>query len=114
MKVGGSTEVAHGEEALKKCRFLLAVGTKKIIDATKAYYVIGSDVKGSMGAEPIPFGDKATAEKFSKGHHGKKVSAYKDVVITDVKPKKKKMLKMKHEKHHPNDGHDHGSGSAHK
>jgi nitrous oxide reductase accessory protein NosL len=53
--------------------------TQKTIDAKKAYYVIGSDVYGPMGAELIPFGSKESAETFMFDHKGKKVIFFKDI-----------------------------------
>ena len=45
------------------------------IDATEAYYVIGSDRAGGMGAaEAVPFGDIASAETFQNRHGGRVVS----------------------------------------
>jgi nitrous oxide reductase accessory protein NosL len=53
--------------------------TQKAIDATKAYYVMGSDVYGPMGAELIPFGSKESAETFMFDHRGKKIVFFKDI-----------------------------------
>jgi len=44
--------------------------TQKAIDATKAYYVIGSTVYGPMGHELIPFVDLKSAKVFKKDHDG--------------------------------------------
>lgn len=45
------------------------------IDATEAYYVIGSGRAGGMGAaEAVPFGDIARAETFQNQHGGRVVS----------------------------------------
>ena len=52
---------------------------QKAIDATKAYYVVGSDVYGPMGAELIPFVSKESAETFMFDHKGKKVIFFKDI-----------------------------------
>ncbi len=70
---------------------------KTFIDATKAYYVLGSNVTSGMGPEPIPFSTREAAEKFKAEHSGKAVLAYGEVTLDHVKPKKK-MLKMEHEK----------------
>jgi copper chaperone NosL len=49
-------------------------GTKNWIDAKKAYYVIGSRLKGGMGAdETIPFSGKGAAEQFTAGNGGRVV-----------------------------------------
>ncbi|MDA8100909.1 MAG: nitrous oxide reductase accessory protein NosL [Nitrospiraceae bacterium] len=47
--------------------------TKKEIDAKKAFYVIGSDVFGPMGNEPIPFTTEADAKQFLREHKGRKI-----------------------------------------
>ncbi len=45
------------------------------IDARRAWYVIGSDKRGGMGApEAIPFKTKAAAETFAAAHGGRVVS----------------------------------------
>ena len=48
-------------------------------DAFGAYYVIWSNVYGPMGHEPIPFAQKADAQKFLKEHKGKKIVRFQDV-----------------------------------
>jgi copper chaperone NosL len=53
--------------------------SKTSIDALRAYFVIGSDVYGPMGHEPIPFEKKADARKFLKRHKGKKILSFKDI-----------------------------------
>jgi nitrous oxide reductase accessory protein NosL len=53
----------------------------KFIDADKAFYVVGSEIKGTMtGVSKYAFGSKKDAETFAKQHGGKVVSyeeAYK-------------------------------------
>jgi copper chaperone NosL len=71
-------------------------GTKKFIDAKKAFFVTGTGFTGGMGSEVIPVGTMETAEKLKTGHQGKSVVAYAEVKPDDVKSEKK-MLKMKHE-----------------
>jgi nitrous oxide reductase accessory protein NosL len=88
-----------------KAIYVTDYSTKKVIDAKKSYYVIGSDVTGAMGKAPIPFADQAAAEKFSKEQNGEKVVSFEELSLEDVAPKRK-MLKMKH-------GHG-GSGSKSK
>ncbi len=52
-----------------------APGDDNWIDAHQAWYVIGSDQRGGMGApEAIPFGTKAAAEAFAAAHGGRVVS----------------------------------------
>ncbi|HTR37542.1 MAG TPA: nitrous oxide reductase accessory protein NosL [Bryobacteraceae bacterium] len=49
------------------------------IDATKAFYVIGSDVMGPMGHELVPLGNKADAEEFQRDHRGKRILRYDEI-----------------------------------
>jgi len=47
--------------------------TQKVIDATKAYFVIGSDIYGPMGNELITFSDEKSAKIFYLDHRGTKI-----------------------------------------
>jgi copper chaperone NosL len=76
-----------------KNMFVTEHGTKKVMDAKQAFFVIGSEVQAGMGAEVIPFSKKEDAEKFSSENKGKRVAAYAEVTHDDVKSQKK-MLKM--------------------
>lgn len=58
--------------------------SQKAIDATKAYYVIGSDVYGPMGDELIPFKRLEEAKTFSMDHRGKKIVEFDDIVEEDI------------------------------
>ena len=49
------------------------------IDATKAFYVMGSDVMGPMGHELTAFAARADADEFLKEHKGKRILAYGEV-----------------------------------
>ena len=51
----------------------------KIIDAGKAFFVIGSDVYGPMGSELIPFVSESDAEGFKKDHEGKRILRFEDI-----------------------------------
>lgn len=53
------------------------------IDARKAYYVLGSTKRGSMGPTIASFADKASAEKFA-GQHGGKVHVFGDITADMV------------------------------
>lgn len=50
------------------------------IDGRKAWYVTGSDVKGPMGPELVPFEKEADARAFLKDHKGKKVLTFESVI----------------------------------
>lgn len=54
-------------------------GTTNWVDARKAFFVIGSRMKGGMGAdEAVPFSDKEAAERFAS-QNGGRVMAFADV-----------------------------------
>jgi len=53
--------------------------TTKTLDATKAYFVIGSDVYGPMGNELIAFATQESAQKFLLDHKGKKIIRFHDI-----------------------------------
>ena len=59
--------------------------TLSVIDARKAFYVIGSDVLGPMGRELVAFRSEADAKAFLKDHGGKKVLQFKDVTPEAMK-----------------------------
>ncbi len=58
--------------------------SQKAIDATKAYFVIGSDVYGPMGDELIPFKELEDAKTFSMDHRGIKIVKFEDIVEREV------------------------------
>jgi len=49
------------------------------IDGRKAFYVIGSDVRGPMGKELVPFAKKSDADGFLKDDKGKKVLRFDEI-----------------------------------
>jgi len=53
--------------------------TQKTIDATKAFYVIGSDAYGPMGNELIGFKDERDAKTFYMDHRGTKVLKFDEI-----------------------------------
>jgi nitrous oxide reductase accessory protein NosL len=50
--------------------------TQKGIDATKAYFVIGSNILGPMGNELIPFKTLKEAKSFQKDHFGREIKEF--------------------------------------
>jgi nitrous oxide reductase accessory protein NosL len=52
-------------------QFVTDFTTKKVIDLSKAFLVLGSNVKGPMGYELIPFSGKEDAAKFAAENQGK-------------------------------------------
>ena len=53
--------------------------TQKTIDASKAFYVIGSDIYGPMGHELIGFKDEVDAKTFYMDHRGTKIIRFEDI-----------------------------------
>jgi nitrous oxide reductase accessory protein NosL len=49
------------------------------IDATDAYYVLGSDVLGPMGHELVPHDTEAEAREFMGDHNGRRVLRFREV-----------------------------------
>lgn len=55
----------------------------ELVPAREAWYVIGSDVFGPMGAELVPFASRQDADTFLVDHHGRSVVSF-DQVTPDV------------------------------
>ena len=51
----------------------------RMIDARKAFFIIGSDVYGPMGHELIPFASKEDARSFMIDHKGKKILRFEAI-----------------------------------
>jgi nitrous oxide reductase accessory protein NosL len=51
------------------------------IDATKALYVIGSDVLGPMGHDLIPHPDEYDAKEFSRDHLGRRTLTFDEITM---------------------------------
>lgn len=51
----------------------------ELIDARKAFFVIGSDVYGPMGRELIPFATEEDAKIFMKDHKGRKILRFAEI-----------------------------------
>ena len=58
--------------------------TTRRIDGTTAFYVVGSDVTGPMGAELVPLATREEAETFSADHGGEGVLTFDDVDPEDI------------------------------
>jgi len=58
--------------------------SQKTIDATKAYYVIGSDVYGPMGNELIPFKKLLDAKTFYMDHRATKIIKFENIISEQV------------------------------
>jgi len=55
------------------------------INAHKAFFVIGSDVYGPMGAEFVPFEKESDAKEFKKDHDGRRILKFSDVTPAVLK-----------------------------
>ena len=58
--------------------------SQKTIDATKAFYVVGSDIYGPMGAEFIAFAHERSAKSFLQDHKGVKIIHFSDINKEEV------------------------------
>ena len=50
-----------------------------VIDARRAFFVIGSDVYGPMGSELIPFKTEKDAQSFKLDHKGKHILRFNEI-----------------------------------
>lgn len=55
------------------------------IDGRSAWYVIGSDVRGPMGKELIPFGSEQDAREFQRDHQGRRILRFEQITAADLK-----------------------------
>jgi copper chaperone NosL len=55
--------------------------SKAWVNASRAYFVIWSNIYGPMGHEPIPFREEADAKRFLKEHKGKAIIGFRDVSL---------------------------------
>lgn len=56
------------------------------IDGRKAFYVVGSDVMGPMGAELVPTADPEHAEALRRDHGGDRVVSFDEVTVGLLRP----------------------------
>jgi len=73
-------EIGEGEVSI----WVTDYYSTRMIDATTALYVRGSDVVGPMGAELVPVSSEADASSFVADHGGERVLAFADVTPDDV------------------------------
>ncbi len=57
----------------------------KVIAASNAFFVIGSDITGPMGHDFVPFTDEAAAKDFLKEHKGIKILRMANINETVIK-----------------------------
>jgi nitrous oxide reductase accessory protein NosL len=65
-------------------RFVTDFTTRKMIDVSTAFLVLGSTVRGPMGYDLIPFSNKEEAEKFEAEYNGKRLVQLHTVELKDV------------------------------
>jgi nitrous oxide reductase accessory protein NosL len=65
-------------------RYVTDFTTRKIIDVTNAFLVLGSTVRGPMGFDLIPFSNKEEAAKFEAKYHGKRLVQLQTIGLKDV------------------------------
>ena len=68
-------------------RFVTDFNSRKMIDVTEAFLVLGSPVKGPMGYELIPFSTLEEAEKFQARFGGRRIVQLGTVAFKDVERK---------------------------
>jgi nitrous oxide reductase accessory protein NosL len=72
-------------------RFVTDFTTRKMIDVTSAFLVLGSTVRGPMGFDLIPFSNKEEAEKFEAEYNGKRLVQLQTVELKDVDRSRKSL-----------------------
>jgi len=68
-------------------QFVTDFTTKKMIDLSKTFLVLGSNVKGPMGYEMIPFTTKEEAAKFAVENEGKWIVQLHEIARPTEEPK---------------------------
>lgn len=56
----------------------------RLIDATTAHFVLGSDVMGPMGGELIPLEKREEAETFAQDHGGREILGFDDITLEKI------------------------------
>jgi len=83
-------EYGHSKFKRKEAKLMVTdYYSTHIVDAKKAYYVIGANVYGPMGRELIPFKSLEKAKVFLKEHEGKKI-----IKFNEITPNTLNMLKQ--------------------
>ena len=79
MKFYFSPKEFHHEKKKFKSIGVSDYYTLKLIDAKKAWFVIGSNIYGPMGEELIAFKNRDDAKTFLNEHHGKKIIKFSEI-----------------------------------
>jgi copper chaperone NosL len=101
-------------EALIQEVWVKDYSTQAWIAGRQAYYVTGSDVRGPMGDEFVPFSTLEAAEVFLKNHGGDKIWSFGEITPDKVE-ELRASHKMKKKGQHGSDhrtGEHHGSSSS--
>lgn len=78
-----------------------------LIDATQAWYVSGTPLKGAMGASLASFADRSAAEELAAEHEGARILAFDDIDETFLaEAAAAQHGGMGHDMHQPMDSHD--------
>lgn len=78
-----------------------------LIDATQAWYVSGTPLKGAMGASLASFADRSAAEELAAEHEGARILAFDDIDETFLaEAAAAQHGNMGHDMHQPMDSHD--------
>lgn len=56
----------------------------RLIDATAAFFVLGSDVMGPMGAELVPLQKREDAETFAVDHGGEEILEFGGITLQKI------------------------------
>lgn len=75
-------------------RYVTDFETKKMIDVSGVFFVLGSSMKGPMGYDLVAFSSGEKAEKFKSRYHGKRVVKMNTIHEKDVE-RKRGVLKLK-------------------
>lgn len=82
-----------------------------LVDATQAWYVSGTPLKGAMGASLASFADRAAAEQLAAEHEGAQILAFDDIDEAFLaEAAAAQHGGMGHDMHQPMDSHDSHTG----
>lgn len=82
-----------------------------LIDATQAWYVSGTPLKGAMGASLASFADRSAAEELAAEHEGARILAFDDIDETFLaEAAAAQHGGMGYDMHQPMDSHDSHTG----
>ena len=56
----------------------------RLIDATIAHFVLGSDVMGPMGGELVPLEKREEAETFAQDHGGREILGFGEITLEKI------------------------------